>query len=340
MFVTKSARASSVSRMSLRVTTSKFLPVLWGSCFLLGCSEEPRVKALSRPSVELAQWKEAGFVELVPPIRPPTSADGSDRISVWLRLPSAAQIITDRSSGEPRLRMPSGAELDRVEVTQRGDLTTAEVEDVRGTTFGPEGESFHVFRRRDAELWGLEWARGDAVAQRAADQALAAGLPPAARGRLVELNQCAGCHTPDKPAATRVAESTLPHRKTDASGLYHPQSVLERETPVEFSRPNDPNLADPFVRFRCATGGLSVREAGGSKSPRCSDGSVPLATLDLQRALAAGDPHAQAVCASRKFIWEHLDELGRVAFADAFSDCGIGPQRNHEALNVGGSKNG
>ncbi len=327
--------------MGLRTFVSRLLPALAGSCAIFGCSDEPsRVTPLERRSVGISQWSEEGFVELVPPIRPPTSSDGSDRITVWIRLPAGAQIRTENTSGEPRLRMPIGAELDRVEVTQHGDCASAVVEDVRGTRFQADGEVFHVFRRREGLLWGLEWARGDAVAQLEADQLLAARLPQGVRDRLVQLNQCAGCHVSDKPPSSRAGEDELPHRKTDASGLYQPQSVLERESPVEFSRPHDPNLADPFVRTRCATGELTMREVRGSKSPRCTDGSVPLARLDVQSALAAGDEHARAVCASRSFLWKHLDEAGRAAFAEAFLDCGIDLRGHHESSTVGGLKNG
>lgn len=297
------------------------------STLALACGEEAAsLREVERASTSPLAWAEDGFVELVPPIRPPTSSDGRDTITVWLRLPAGARITTELSAGEPRLRMPAGAELDRVEYFTNGDaLDTAVVEDVRGTTFAKDGEEFHVLRRRGQGLVGRAWLRDDPDGQREADRWLASILAPRDRERLVALNQCAGCHVPDKPASERLQEGAMPHRKTDVSGLYHPQAVLETETPIEVSRPHDPNLADPFIRMRCASGDLVVREHRGSRSPRCSDGTVPLASLDVRAALAVRDPHALAVCESRRYLFEHLDEVGQAAFERAFLECGITP---------------
>src|SRR5215831_9286096 len=43
-----------------------------------------------------SHWESSGFVELVTPIRAPSSADGTDRTQVWLKLPRGSVIQTFR----------------------------------------------------------------------------------------------------------------------------------------------------------------------------------------------------------------------------------------------------
>jgi hypothetical protein len=114
-----------------------------------------------------------------------------------------------------------------------------------------------------------------------------------------------------------------PNRATDADGLYTVASVLSDGAPLEFHRARDMNEGAPFVRVTCLDGSdatLTTRRS--HRFFACEDGSVPYATLDLVRALDAGDPHARAVCDSRRYLGRHMSSEGRSKWRDAFAECG------------------
>jgi hypothetical protein len=92
-------------------------------------------------------------------------------------------------------------------------------------------------------------------------------------------------------------------------------------SPLEQHRPRDLNADDPFVSVHCATLAMTPVQIGSTYS--CVDGSVPLARLDLARGLAFGRPHELAVCDSRRYLFDHMDDSARNAFAAAFAECGI-----------------
>ena len=110
---------------------------------------------------------------------------------------------------------------------------------------------------------------------------------------------------PRRRGAHRIADGG-PRRATDDAGFYGVLGVLADAAPLEDHRPRDRNADDPFVAIA-----------------RPGDGGVPRAALDLPRALAAGAPHAAAVCRSRRYLFDHMDPDARAAFAPAFSECGI-----------------
>ncbi len=300
----------------------RILPALALIVVLSGCGAEGSVSEIaSDPTPD--RWDSAGFVEMTPAIRPPTSADGADVIQVWLRLPEGPSLrVVDAGAG-PKLVMPVGTEADRVELQGHGKH--ARVLDVRGTRFLAEGEEFHMERPANGRLSGVAWPRDNPRAQKLADEHVAEMAGPKAADWLVKLNQCAFCHTPNKAENVRVNADGLPNRATDGSGLYHPQAVLDDETPIEASRPHDQNIGDPFIRLRCRDGRAhGVRKNDdGSLRPFCPDGSPPLARLDVRAALAAGDAHAKAVCASRRYLFEHLTVEDRAAFRGAFDACSL-----------------
>jgi hypothetical protein len=277
-----------------------------------------------RDGAVLADWEDAGFTELVTPLRPPTDERGADRVTVWMRLPEGATLTTERGPDGPRLKMPTGAEVDRVELHDDG--VAVRVEDVRGTEFLDGREEFHVIVRAEGGLRGFAWDRADAAAQAAVDRELGSLVGPARSRRLVGFNQCASCHQPARPAATSVGSG--PHRPTDASGLYHVQAVLAEELPLERNRPVDANLDDPHFSARCLSGeSPSVRASKGTRHLECPAGEVVWGRYAVAEALAAGAPHASAVCASRRYLFEHLDDEGRAAFSSAFVACGISTPR-------------
>lgn len=273
-----------------------------------------------------------GFVPMVAAIRPPTSLDHSDLVEVWLALPPGALLTVDESSAQkpPSLRVPTGARVDRIELlhTEAG----THVVDVRGTEFRPEGEQFHVLEPTERDrLQGVAWLRGDHDAEAGADAALRALLertdvPQGQIDRLVALNRCEVCHFSKKPESALAGAEGLPNRPTDASGLYGLLAVLLDESAVETSRPVDTNLEDPFIRFSCPDDTEEPEQVGahgGPRTIRCRNGRPATGHLDVERALDAGDAHANAVCASRRYLFDHMDVSAKRAFATNFSKCHI-----------------
>jgi hypothetical protein len=287
-------------------------------------------------------WARARFAEMTPPIRLP-SRDGKERISVRLFVPDEGRIGVVRRGARASLVYPPGTIADRVDMRDFRDQGS--IQDVRGTRFAEGGEEyFHVLRPLvHGQLDGVEWPRSDVRAWRAAtDEMLgrmASTHPPgpaatALLSRFELTNDCAGCHAHDKPerhqrALAGVDGEPAPNRATDAGGLYAIATVLEDSAPLEQHRPLDMNEGDPYVSVTCDDGAvarLEVTRRGARRHYACADGSVPRARLDLVRALADGDAHAEAVCASRAYLQEHMDVEARAAFAPAFAECS-GPER-------------
>ena len=287
-------------------------------------------------------WTRSGFVEMTPPVRLP-SQDGNEYIAIWLRLPEAGLLRIERREGsEPTLSYPPGTVADRVDM--RDARIPSSVTDVRGTRFEGGQEYFHVLRsvtppgdhRATPFLSGVEWKRGDALAERSAtDRMLTSmatvrgledpGSDPMLR-QFERRNDCASCHVHDKPEQRGPrGDALLPNRGTDADGLYAVVSVLRDEAPLETHRARDMNEGDPFVRVTCDDGaaGTIVPGRRGRRHFSCADGSVPRGRLDLPAALAAGDAHAKAVCASRAYLAAHMDDDGRSAFARVLTECGM-----------------
>jgi hypothetical protein len=290
-------------------------------------------------------WTSRGFAHMTPPIRLP-SRDGKELIVVWLHVPDASRIgVARRADGSPTLIYPDGTIADRADMTDGSSART--VTDVRGTRFANDIEMFHVLRPLDpAGLRGVEWARGDADAQRAATTEMlsqmrfpsrASGTPATDPGLALfaSQNDCAWCHVHDKPERRRIRPEPAsvdppPNRGTDEGGLYTVASVLEDTAPLETHRALDMNEGDPYVTTTCADGSaaeLAVGRGGRTRHFRCEDQSVPRARLDLPRAIADGDGHAAEVCRSRGYLFDHMTREGREAFALAFAICGLTGER-------------
>lgn len=289
-------------------------------------------EAFVRAEIRQDHWKRHGFVEMVPPVRLPTTRSDDGDIHVWLKLPDGARVATADTPQGPTLDFPPGTTADRVELI--GDV----VSDVRGTTLLPDGEEFHVYVPRAFDiaspLAGFSWRRGDTTSHALVTDELIAllresplppGVPEDARaGRLTRYrnnNACARCHLHDKRETADARD--LVHRRTDHDGFFVPLSVLFDDGIVERHRPRDPNLKDPFVTLRCARGEVTVMEQGAAREARCQNGEAVRARLDVRAALAAGDAHADAVCNARRYLRAHMDDAGRARFAEAFSVCGL-----------------
>jgi hypothetical protein len=210
--------------------------------------------------------------------------------------------------------------------------------DVRGTRFEEREEYFHVFRSfAPRVLDGLEWRRGDILAARTATDRLLERMA-SMRGhadvqrfdrqlRTFELNNdCAGCHVPNKAERHERASGELsdgmPNRGTDGGGLFSVATVLRDDAPLETHRARDMNEGDPYMTITRKDG----RAARFDAQPRrrqyvCEDDSVPYGHLDVSSALVAGDEHAKAVCKSRAYLAEHMDDAGKSAFVAVLSEC-------------------
>jgi hypothetical protein len=297
-------------------------------------------KRIDDPRGSQGHWRDNGFVEMVPPVRLPSDKSARDRIAVWLKVGTGeGQKINARrlADGRVTLVFPPGTVADRVE--SMGDA----VIDVRGTTLDDGGvERFHVYVAEEeapSALVGWEWRRGDFDAEASATRALLAQLhktrrrmkgepPPSEQQHRNSImiyernNNCGACHAHDKPPTTR---GNAVHRATDASGFFVPLSVLAAELPLERHRPWEMNVGDPFLTLRCESGAPRLVERGFARSYVCAGAEVPTARLDVPRALAADDERARAMCASRRYLHEHMSDDARALFADAFVACGITP---------------
>ena len=324
--------------MLARMLTGSFSARLFwaaGALAVCGALAVAQGKATRKDIASPGQyWRNAGYVALVPAIR--VSISPGTETLIYLHVPDGAKITTRllAEQGRHSFVLPPGSAADRVSLS----LREGAIEDVRGTRWGSDGsEFFHVYRPTKpgagAPLAGYEWRRDNAVAAAAATKKLLAMMRSVGRlhpdlgmsrddaGRFSSLNQCQSCHQADKPVALDDRDP-LPPWATDGSGLYVPISVFDDSAPLSMSDAfDDPNADDRFVTATCA-GAPAARETGyGARYFSCPDGAMAMGRYDLQAALDAGDEHAQKVCASRRYIFSHLDETGRAAFAKAMAPC-------------------
>lgn len=258
--------------------------------WLAGCAA-PGLLALEDPRDLAAR----GAVRLVPAVPLPSAVAGADTVEVWVTLPDGGLLETEAlADGRPALRFPAGSSADRVE--WRGEGPARRIVDVRGTTLGEDGARTHhvyqpVRRDPDAALVGVEWPAGDeAASAEALDRFVAAVRPrrpdPDAWERPYRgKHGCDGCHTRERPPNPTPGAYGLVNRGTDGQGWFTPSTLLADHVPGEaYGAPAHPD--HPFLRR--------------------SDGAVPTWSLDLPAALAAGDPLAEAHCASIGWIADHL----------------------------------
>lgn len=282
-----------------------------------GCGEQTRDGWLAFEVDAGTHWAQGGFVEMVPPVHLPSNHRDWDQVKIWLRIPAGARLAVT-SAG---LEWPPGTEADRVEY--RGSRDAPRVVDVRGSSVDAEGRRWdHVYRPTSqvlgAPLLGVRWRADDTGAHAEAidwlmdslrHSALAAEVSDPDRwveGVRAKMN-CNGCHIPNRPANRSPREFGVVSRGTDSMGWFTPSTILDDEAPLEAYGRWDRNMADPWVHATCAGGEPAGFQRGPGLDYQCADGSVPRARLDLKGALQAGDPHAIAVCASRRVLIAHLD---------------------------------
>ena len=323
--VTPLARVASAATASTIATFAR-APSVLAACAIAvwttpGCSRSPAVERIEIDD-PVAHWIDGGFVEMVPSIRLPTTPSGNDRITNWLRVPDGERIgVRKLNDGRIVPIYPDGTIADRIELrepaTRPEGIHAWNVIDVRGTQLDGDTERFHCLQpTADGALVGFVWSRGDGAAEHAAaDQLvdLVAHHRPGGENdshtarleRLRRLTHCEPCHVHGRRERTQISEGG-PHRPTDGAGFYSILAVLTDESLLEDHRPRDLNAGDPFVTMT-----------------RPRRGAVPRARVAFVRALAAGRDHERAVCKSRRYLFDHMNDEARGAFADAFAACSI-----------------
>jgi hypothetical protein len=281
-------------------------------------------------------WLREGYVEMVNPIRPPSSEDGRTRISVYVRIPGEARIRVVKQGETGSLALPEGARAERVEFYGDGDRDAApsaswRVLDVRGISFERQGQRLRVLRPTASggnALLGIEWNRGeqhDAATTALGDLVLrglvAAPALPAQRKRaaahLRGLNGCPTCHVPQQPGRRSQRDPGIVNRGTDASGLFQVTSIMHDRLPFETYRPRDTNVGDPLITRFCGEARVDAA------TTRCPDGSILEGELNVRDGMQRGDLHTRRVCESRRALAQHLDVDARAGFHDSLAECGF-----------------
>ncbi len=289
-------------RAEVRLSLSRLIAAI-----VLGSACAPAPGARERSMVNPLQ-RDAGAIEIVPAVHFPQPADGSVR--VWLSLPEGSTLgVEEGADGRLGFTYPPGTVADRVEILGQGD--EQRVVDIRGTSIDDDGRAWHhVYRptRRNprAPLVGAEWLADDPALQARGSALLLSQLREGGvtgdLGGIAAKLDCDGCHREGRPDNARVGEYGLVARGTDGAGFFTPSTLLARDVPLERYGAVDPNRGDRFVVARCADGSPQAARGG------CADGSVPRASLTLEAALAAGDAHALAHCATWRALAPFLPD--------------------------------
>lgn len=344
--------------MTARGCTVRIVAVIVGLCAwtcLWACrtpaetplADEPEGATAITIQTPDSWWKQQGFVRLTPPIRLPGPTSGRLQTSVWLRIPDGGTIQTRwlASQGRYTIELPPGTIADRVDTWTPGEGDrVARTADVRGGRLEADGaQTFRLLRPESHEagaaLFGYEWPRGQRAVTQAVHERIAEEMvqgrgfawktTKASRERGIsgfhKRSGCAGCHPSDRARRLQVSDPGIVSRPTDTAGYYVPLSVLSDQAPVETYHPRDNNAEDPCVSVTCGDVVATLESSEtGARRFRCKDASVPIARLDVPCGLRSEDAHTAAVCASRRYLYEHMDDVGKGAFADAFVACNIG----------------
>ena len=314
--------------MRLHVGAWSFFAVIIAACAHTMPRDPPSSVHAITADRTLESWKTQGFVEMVPTLMPPTTPESDERVTVWLRFPENEKwhVRWSTSQGIRVPTYPVGTDVDRVDLlSSNGQWRIA---DVRGTSILPSEQEFHVLRPSPSslgQLAGFAWNRDDGAGQKAATRdlvALSCGASRTEVASLAKRNSCTDCHARDKPARHEEVDDDLPVRPTDFAGFYEILSVLRDESEVNDTRGRDVNVDDPRVHLHCASGDAVVDRNGMRVTVGCAGSrDVPVASYDLQAALESGDDHARAVCASRRYLFEHAADDAKTAFFAAFREC-------------------
>jgi hypothetical protein len=295
---------------------------------------------VERP-VSATQWLREGFVEMVSPVRPPSSNDGTIRIVSYVYLPVGAQLQLRVVDGEAGLLVPPGTRAERVEYLGAGERDAAPVDswrvlDVRATAFAATEERFSVLRPRGNQgkpasdmaggLLGISWTRGKS--DKLATQFLGVLMRQGAFGGLANsaalidaaahlegINACAGCHIANQRGRTRVTDAGIVNRSADASGLFQFTSIMQTRLPFETYRPRNMNQGDVLIARYCGA------QLMAPDALSCPAGQVLEGELDVRAGVRANDTHTLRVCASRRAIAAHMDATTLSYFREPLAAC-------------------
>jgi hypothetical protein len=334
----------------MRFLTLTALTLLACVCPVTVQAQDNQLHAVRWPN-RISYWQQSGFVEMVPPLRLPTDKSTDDTIQVWLRIPDDGKVKVQWLPDQQRytLKFPNGTVADRVEsVHNEHDAMQVVngIDDVRGARIGADGRMwFHVYEPvpGQAKRWlqGYAWLRsssqGDALAGDSLIKLYYPDAPASAHAEMQDfriLNQCALCHVINQPAPTKVpdasifngltlAPGTIVNMMTDADGFFQPITVLTDRMTVRNARPWDLNADDPFITVWCGSQKTTAVANGDQRGYTCPDNGVPIGKLDMPAALEHKNKHALQVCDARKYLYAHMQEDGRKAFAASFLECGI-----------------
>lgn len=307
-------------------------------------AQDMHLHAVQVPN-RVSYWKDAGFVEMVPPVRLPTDLSDDDTIMVWVRIPAGRKIKVWWLPREKRytLKFPPGTVADRVETgknEQEAMQMINGISDVRGARIGEDGRMwFHVYEPVPGQplawLHGYEWLRMGTKADVEAGKRLVAlyypHAGPQAHAEMAgfrKLNHCGACHQRNQAAgvmvptdAQRMLRPGAP-LETDADGFFQPILVMKDSMNVVNIRPWDRNAEDPYITVWCGSREVKAVTHGDHRGYSCADGRVPVGKLDMVAALKHHDRHAEQVCAAREYLYAHMDATGKKAFRREVAECG------------------
>ncbi|MGB9429168.1 MAG: hypothetical protein WCC11_04725 [Gammaproteobacteria bacterium] len=197
------------------------------------------------------------------------------------------------------------------------------------------GSTSHVYEPVPGEsskwLRGYAWLRtgptGDNLAADSLIKLYYPGVPAKAKQEMAEfrrLNQCGACHQANRPVPTTETKDGSSFPQTDADGFFQPITVLTDSMTLVNDRPWDLNVDDPYITVWCGKQQAKLTTKDDSyRRYSCPHQAVPTGKLDMLAALKHKDKHALQVCAARKYLYGHMEEDGRKAFAPFFAECGI-----------------
>lgn len=289
----------------------RFLPIFF---LFLACNRTVADPELETNGLHLRQsthWEASGFFNITVPVSPPSY--GWDKVDIWVRIPEGALITL--KNGE--LSFPIGTQADRVE-RWKNKSGMWHVADVRGTTIVSDApfsqQQHHVYRPYNHprlqsppshDLFGIEWTPST---ERDAHNVLLKRMeqgwgfsqgsrgwhsPMASAQQFKTLLNCASCHSEN---AQENLDSTSVKRGTDASAFYSFKYLFRNDTPKEQYRPKP--FSSPYVT-----------EVSG------------ILVYDLNSALKANDPHAKAVCNSRRHVFDRMNDDARSVTTSAMEEC-------------------
>jgi hypothetical protein len=288
---------------------------------------------------DITAWQRNGFSDIEGLLELPTNSAKNDHIHVWLKIPESQKLsVITLPSGRFSLVYPPGSQADRVESTD--DF----IDDVRGARVDENGNTlFHDYQPLDSRdktptpkgalptdtlLYGYEWKRTDDNLDKLAGAQLSklyffpgVSWSPEVELAFQKLNHCGGCHTPN--IEPNPSANPRDDYESDSRGFFQIMTALEDRIIVRDHRGWDLNADNPNVTVRCGDKVVRATTRENFRGYECNKGVSAVGELDIKKGLAAHDRHTLKLCQSRKYLFDHMDDLARNAFTKQFEDCDI-----------------